>query len=144
MSQVSHNGGQIHTLPVDSFVFASAIRIRSPQRTKLQSNLADGQATEAEAFKMSYADPVDYVEILREKIRRLRVEIAEIRELNEQCRLQGEKAVDAEIAYQKRRERLQAIQQELAQIADFGRKVTSVEEMGGQHDPLRHFIKKAS
>jgi len=109
----------------------------------LQSNLADGQATEAEAFKMSYADPMDYVEILRDKIGRLRVEIAEIRELNERHRLQRGKA-DAESAYHKRHERLQAIQQELAQIADFGRTVQSVEETKQKQPSLLHLVKKAS
>jgi len=93
---------------------------------------------------MGYAGHMDYVEILRDKIRRLRVEIAEIRESNEQYRLQGEKAADAEIAYHKRHERLQAIQQELDQIADFGRKVPSVEATKKKQPSLLHLIKKAS
>jgi hypothetical protein len=101
------------------------------------------RVTEAGTFQMGYSDCMDYVGVLREKVRRLRVEIAEIRELNEQYWRQGKDEPDAEIAYHQRHERLQAIQQELAQIADFGRKVTS-EEMGGQHRPLPHFIKKAS
>jgi hypothetical protein len=87
---------------------------------------------------------MDYVEILREKIERLRVEIAEIRELNAQVWRQRKDNAGAEVAYQKRRERLEAIKQELAQLADVGRKVQSAEEMKEQHRFRLHPVKKAS
>jgi len=91
-----------------------------------------------------YSDRMDYVEVLRDKISRLRLEIAESHNLNEQYRRQGKNEPDAEVAFRQRVERLQAIQRELAQIADFGRKVQSVEEMRKQHRSRLRLIKKAS
>jgi hypothetical protein len=84
---------------------------------------------------------MDHLEVLREKIGRLRVEIAEIQALNEQYRLQGGHAAEAHVAHGQRQERLQAIQHELAQLAQLGRKVTSVEKMKEKHRSRMHLVK---
>jgi len=86
---------------------------------------------------------MDHLEVLREKIGRLRVEIAEIQKLNTQYRLQGGNGAEAQVAHGRRQERLEAIQQELVQLASLGRKVQSVEEMKERHHSRLH-IKKAS
>ena len=87
---------------------------------------------------------MDHVEVLREKIGRLRVEIAQIQALNKQYRLQGRNGAEAQVAHGQRQERLQAIQQELVQLASLGRKVQSVEEMKERHRSRLHLVKKAS
>jgi hypothetical protein len=87
---------------------------------------------------------MDHLEVLREKIGRLRVEIAQIQELNEQYRLEYRNEADAQAAHGQRHERLQAIQQELAQLAALGRKVRSVEEMKEKHRSRLHLVKNAS
>jgi prefoldin subunit 5 len=85
-----------------------------------------------------------HLEVLREKIGRLRLEIAEIQEANEQYRPEGRNETDAQVAHGKRLERLQQIQQELAQLAALGRKVRSVEEMKEKHRTRLHLVKKVS
>ena len=87
---------------------------------------------------------MDYLEVLREKIVRLRAEIAQIQELNKQRRLQGRSSPEAQAAHDQRQERLQAIQQELIQLASLGRKVQSVEEMKVKHRFWLHPVKRAS
>lgn len=87
---------------------------------------------------------MDHLEVLREKIGRLRAEIAEIKQLNEQYRREGWNGTEAQLAHGQRHERLQTIQQELARIAGLGRKVQSVEEMKEQHRSRMHLVKKAS
>jgi hypothetical protein len=87
---------------------------------------------------------MDHIEVLRKKIGRLRVEIAEIQELNRQYRLQGGNGTQAQVAHGQRQERLQAIQQELSQLAGLGRKVVSVEEMKEKHRSRLHPVKQAS
>ena len=87
---------------------------------------------------------MDHLEILREKIGRLREEISQIQELNKQHRLQGGKDAEAAGAHVQRQERLQAIQQELIQIAGLGRKVQSVEEMKEKHRSRLHPVKQVS
>jgi hypothetical protein len=87
---------------------------------------------------------MDHLEVLREKIGRLRVEIAQIQELNKRYRLQGRNSAEAQVGDAHRHERLQAIQQELAQLAALGRKVQSVEEMREKHRSSQHLVKKAS
>ena len=72
---------------------------------------------------------MDHLEVLREKIARLRAEIAQIQESNEEYRLREWVGTEAQVAHGQRHERLQAIQQELSQIADLGRRVLSVEKM---------------
>ncbi len=87
---------------------------------------------------------MDHLEVLREKIGRLRAEIAEIKLLNEQYRREGWNGTEAQLAHGQRHERLQTIQQELARIAGLGRKVQSVEEMKEEHRSRMHLVKKAS
>ena len=93
---------------------------------------------------MDYPNRMDHVEVLREKIGRLRVEIAQIQELHKQYRLQGWSDAEAQVAHGQRQERLQAIQQELVQLAGLGRKVQSIEEMKGRHRSRLHMAKQAS
>jgi len=72
---------------------------------------------------------MDHLEVLREKIARLRTEISVIRELNQEYRLRQVNGTEAQVAHGQRHERLQAIQQELAQVQDLGRRVLSIEKM---------------
>ena len=85
-----------------------------------------------------------HLEVLREKIGRLRVEIARIQELNEHYRRQDRNEPDAHVAHGQRLERQQAIQQELAQLAGLGRKVASIEEMKEKHRSRLYLVKKVS
>jgi hypothetical protein len=87
---------------------------------------------------------MDHLVVLREKIGRLRVEIAQIQELNKQHRLQHRNSAEAQVAQDQRQERLQAIQRELAQLLALGRKVQSVEEMKERHGSRLNLVKKAS
>ena len=80
--------------------------------------------------------------MLREKIERLRVEIADIQELNEQFRRGGRNGTEAQVAHGQRHERLQAIQHELAQLADLGRRVHSTEVMKEKHRSRLHLVKQ--
>ena len=84
---------------------------------------------------MSYPDGMDHLEVLREKIGSLRAEIAQLQELNDRFWLRGRNGMlpEAQFAHDKRLERLQAIQQELAQLAGLGRRVLSVEERKTEH-----------
>jgi hypothetical protein len=93
---------------------------------------------------MEYPDGMDYLEVLREKIGRLRVEIGQIQELNTQYRLQARNGTEAQVAHGQRQERLQAIQQELAQLATLGSRVRSVEEMKERHRSRLLLVKQAS
>jgi hypothetical protein len=87
---------------------------------------------------------MDHLEVLREKVGRLRVEIAQIQELNNQYRLRDWNGMEAQVAHGQRQERLQAIQQELAQLALLGSRVRSVEEMKERKRARLHLVKKAS
>jgi hypothetical protein len=86
---------------------------------------------------------MDHLEVLREKIALLRAEIAQLQELNDQYRREGRHDTEAQIAHGQRHERLQAIQQELAQLANLGGRVRPVEQMKEQHRS-RPFLNKAS
>jgi hypothetical protein len=92
-------------------------------------------------FILSY---MDHFEVLREKIGSLRAEIAQIQELNQHYRLHHRADTEAQIAHGQRQERLQAIQQELARLANLGRKVQSIEEVKEKHRPSLHLVKKVS
>ena len=85
---------------------------------------------------------MDHLEVLREKIARLRAEIAQIQELNQEYRLRGWVGTDAQVAHGERLERLQAIQQELAQVADLGRRVLSVQKMKEQNRARMHLTEQ--
>ena len=49
---------------------------------------------------MSYSGDMDHLGVLRDKIARLREEIAEIQELNEQFRHDGGNRVDFQVAHE--------------------------------------------
>jgi len=87
---------------------------------------------------------MDHLAVLREKIGRLRAEIAHLQELNDHYRRQGRNDTQAQVAHGQRHERLQAIQQELSQLADLGRRVLSVEQRKEEHRSRLHPVKKAS
>ena len=87
---------------------------------------------------------MDHLEVLREKIARLRSEIADIQELNEQYRFRGLKGVEADIAHSHRQERLQEIQEELFQLSQLGHKTLSIEKMREKHRSRLHLVKNAS
>ena len=72
---------------------------------------------------------MDHLGVLRNKIGRLRVEIADIQELNRQFRLDGGNGVDVQVAHGRRSERLQGIQHELVQLDNLGRRDVSTEQL---------------
>jgi|SRR6267378_5553827 len=100
-------------------------------------------ATVLEGVQMSYSNGMDHLGVLRDKIGRLRVEIAHIQELNEQYRRRDWNGTEAQVAHGQRHERLQAIQQELAQLGSLGRTVHSVEKMKEKHRFRLHPVKQA-
>ena len=85
---------------------------------------------------------MDYVGVLRDKIGRLRVEIADIQELNQQFRRDGRNGTGVQVAHGQRSERLQEIQRELLQLADLGRRVVSTERMAEKHLSRPHTLKQ--
>ena len=85
---------------------------------------------------------MDHLLVLRDKIGRLREEIAAIQNLNEQFRRDGVNGAQVQVAHGKRMERLQAIQQELVQLADLGRKVVSTDQMREKHRSRLHLVNK--
>ncbi len=85
---------------------------------------------------------MDHVEVLREKIGRLRAEIAHIQELNQQYRMRGSNNTEAQVAHGQRQERLQAIQQELAQVSDLGRRIQSIDKIKEKHRSSLHLVKQ--
>ena len=93
---------------------------------------------------MRYSDPMDHLEVLREKIGLLKAEIAQIQELNRLYRLRRANDTEAHVAHGQRHDRLQAIQQELAQLATLGSRVRSVAEMKERHRSRLLLVKKAS
>jgi hypothetical protein len=99
-----------------------------------------------ETIPIRYSGDMDHLGVLRDKIGRLREEIAEIQELNQQFRREGGDGADVQVAHGQRNERLQAIQSELLQLADLGRKVVSREQMKEKHSSRLHLVtgKRAS
>ena len=85
---------------------------------------------------------MDYLGVLKDKIGRLRVEIAGIQELNEQFRRDGRNGTGFQVAHGQRSERLQEIQRELLQLADLGRRVVSTERMAEKHPSRPHTVKQ--
>ena len=85
---------------------------------------------------------MDNLLVLRDKVGRLREEIADIQKLNEQFRRDGGDGAEAQVAHQQRNERLQAIQHELVQLADLGRRVVSTERMKENHRSELHLVKQ--
>ena len=80
--------------------------------------------------------------MVRDKIGRLREEIAAIQNLSEQFRRDGVNGAQVQVAHGKRMERLQAIQQGLVQLADLGRKVVSTDQMREKHRTRLHLVNK--
>jgi hypothetical protein len=76
---------------------------------------------------------MDHLAVLRQKITGLRAEIAQIQESNNQYRREGRSEPQSQVAHGQRQERLQAIQQELAKVADLGRRVLTVEQRKTEH-----------
>jgi len=87
---------------------------------------------------------MDHLAVLREKIAGLRAEIAALQESNEQYRRQPQRDTQAQIAHGQRLERLQAIQKELAQVADLSRRVITAEQRKAEHRSRLHVEKKVS
>jgi hypothetical protein len=85
---------------------------------------------------------MDHLAVLREKIGSLRAEIAQLQELNDRYWLRRGNDTQAQVAHGQRHERLQAIQQELAQIAGLG--LRSVEQIKDQHRSRPYLLKKVS
>lgn len=93
---------------------------------------------------MRYPNGMNHLEVLREKVARLRTEIAHIQELNEQYRFRDQKGAEADIAHGHRQERLQQIQEELVQLSNLGQKTLSLEQMREKHRSRLHLAKQAS
>jgi hypothetical protein len=87
---------------------------------------------------------MDHLEVLRDKVERLRSEIAEIKLLNERHRLRAGDGADAREMYLKRHERLQEIQKELLQLSNLGNKPLSPDERIEKHLSRLHPVKRAS
>jgi transcriptional regulator of NAD metabolism len=86
---------------------------------------------------------MDHLEVLREKIARLRAEIAAIQGSNREYRLREWVETEAQVAHGERQERLLAIQRELAQVADLGRRIHSVDKMREMTRARLHLVKQA-
>jgi len=86
---------------------------------------------------------MDHLEVLRAKIARLRSEIAQIQELNRAYRLREWNKTEAQVAHGQRQQRLQEIQQELAQVSDLGRRIHLVEQVKETHRSRLHLVKGA-
>jgi hypothetical protein len=85
---------------------------------------------------------MDHLEVLREKIARLRAEITQIQESNQEYRLREWTGTEAQVAHGQRHERLQAIQHELAQVADLGRRILSLQKMKEQNRARLHLVEE--
>ena len=84
---------------------------------------------------------MDHLGVLRDKIGRFRKEIADIQELNDEFRRAVRNGRLAQIAHGRRHERLQAIQRELVQLADLGRRAVSTEQRKEKHRSRRRVVK---
>jgi len=93
---------------------------------------------------MSYSNVMDHLAVLREKIGGLRAEIAALQQSNNQYRRQARPDTEAQVAHGQRHERLEAIRQELAQLANLGQRVLSMEQRKEEHRSRFHTGKKAS
>ena len=97
-----------------------------------------------ELLQMRYSIVMDHLAVLREKIGNLRAEIVQLQQLNEQYRRQPRPETEAQVAHGQRHERLQEIQQELAQLAGLGQRVLSMEQRKEEHRSRLHPVRKAS
>jgi hypothetical protein len=85
---------------------------------------------------------MDYLGVFRAKVGRLRVEIAEIQELNQQFWRDGRNGAAVQVAYGQRSERLQAIQHELGQLSRLGSGVILTEPIKENRHPQPHLVKR--
>ena len=85
---------------------------------------------------------MDHLDVLREKIARLRAEIAQIQQLSQEYRLREWNGTEAQVAHGQRQERLLTIQQELTQVGDLGRRVLSVQKMKEQNRARLHLVEQ--
>jgi hypothetical protein len=85
---------------------------------------------------------MDHLGVLREKIARLRAEIAEIQQSNQAYRLRGSNGTEAQVTHGERQERLLTIQEELARVGNLGRRVLSVEKMKEQNRARLHLVQQ--
>jgi hypothetical protein len=85
---------------------------------------------------------MDYLGVFRAKVGRLRLEIADIQELNQQFRRDGGNGTGCQVAHGQRSERLQGIQHELMQLADLGHGVVSTEQMNENHHSQPHLVER--
>ena len=76
---------------------------------------------------------MDHLQVLRDKIGRFREEIVDIHELNQQFRRTVRNGAAAQVAHGRRQERLEAIQNELLQLASLGKGVVSTEQRKEKH-----------
>jgi hypothetical protein len=91
---------------------------------------------------ISYSEHMDHLGVFRDKIGRLRLEIADIQELNQQFWRDGGNGTGDQVAHGQRSERLQEIQHELMQLADLGRGVVSTEQLREKHRSRLHLAKQ--
>jgi hypothetical protein len=91
---------------------------------------------------MRILSPMDQIAVLREKIARLRSEIADIQALNDRYRFGVQHGAEAEIAHVQRQERLQDIQEELVQLSNLSHKALSIAQMRENHHSRLHPIKR--
>src|ERR1039457_5956104 len=92
--------------------------------------------------RIGYPSHMDHLGVLRDKIGRLREEIADIQESNRQFRQEGLKGTDAQVVHGQRHERLQAIQHQLVQLAALARRVHSTEQMKEEHRSRLQLVKQ--
>jgi hypothetical protein len=85
---------------------------------------------------------MDHIAVLREKIARLRSEIADIQALNDRYRFGLQHGAEAEIAHLQRQERLEEIQEELIQLSNLSHKALSIAQMRENHHSRLHPIKR--
>jgi hypothetical protein len=85
---------------------------------------------------------MDHLAVFRDKIGRLRVEITDIQVLNQQFRRDGGNGTGSQLAHGQRSERLKAIQHELVQIADLGRRVVFTERVKERHRSRLRSVKQ--
>jgi hypothetical protein len=137
--------GHLKNCPIlNSHPIAASVTIRA-HRWEQSAQLPAGPrsvlgAIEPEAVLLSYSEHMDHIGVLREKIGRLRMEIADIQELNQQFRCDDRSGAGDQIG--RGQERLQAIQHERLQLADFGRTAVSTEQTKEKHGSGQHPIKQ--
>jgi hypothetical protein len=85
---------------------------------------------------------MDYLGAFRAKIGRLRLEIADIQELNQQFRRDRGNGTGCQVAHGQRSQRLQGIQHELMQLADLGLGVVSTEQRNENRHSQPHLVER--